>query len=878
MSLRDMVPDLPYKRQIIAFYSYKGGVGRTMALCNTAAFLSSANAKRENVRILCIDLDLEAPGVPSFLPPVSEQGSQVRGFLGLVTDFLEGPKSKKKAPDPAALKKALDPQNSDYIYPVHGTNNLFVMPVGSLSSEERDRALDILNGNLALVRGEQDARKAAELLPFFNQLRQTLCETYNYALIDSRTGLADTAFATTALLAQAMVFLFRPNYTQLIGIQNVLARFLATRGLKATDPDLPVIPVLSPRPAYSDNRLQEIRDIAQTEIFKSLTRQHGGIKRRDAGYAPPEARLIELPFDSAFEVGEHLLMPLDPEQPVADSEAPLFKAYMSLIRAIRKQNAAHDMDGAEDLEQEHYFQGRYLEAFDYLLARIALQPGEMKWWRVIIYNYLDHIQKNSAARQRFIEFCHEAKKSRESIARIYSNLFLVEMHLESPLFCMTFAQATWEAATECDSFRVFADVSTMLSRLMERQKEKPQEESGLPALAALTEARALAHMVFQEAPANVAISLKGILACQERTHDVEVLGDLLALTAVQKRLPLLQKLAVGLIETFQLEKAVSVLATILTCSDANQNSFFFAFQRISRFVSPKKSRAFIRTLPENSHKKYELRLALTDQEGLEKTEPLLDYLEKHDLDVQVPFFRSGTLVDNNRYSDAEEVLSQGLSKGQLPMDAIDYVFHQLTRWLAKGEPASEEARSHAIDKLEKNPRRYPLGTTNLLLALAMCPDKVAAIATQHLEAGQLSPLHRFGWAVLTGISSENLKPEVQTTIHANPLLALYTRRDSRFNKLRPVWEKLREYNTINQEQYSRFSGVLELIEQRQVDYCDTDEVMEMEEPITNKEDPRFEKLKQKWIEKLSPVMEDPDVGPFLKRVLANPENMPTTDI
>jgi MinD-like ATPase involved in chromosome partitioning or flagellar assembly len=43
--------------EVITFYSYKGGVGRTMALANVALWLSQAG-----YRTLVVDWDLEAPG------------------------------------------------------------------------------------------------------------------------------------------------------------------------------------------------------------------------------------------------------------------------------------------------------------------------------------------------------------------------------------------------------------------------------------------------------------------------------------------------------------------------------------------------------------------------------------------------------------------------------------------------------------------------------------------------------------------------------------------------------------------------------------------------------------------------------------------------
>ncbi|PJF38834.1 MAG: hypothetical protein CUN54_10000, partial [Phototrophicales bacterium] len=47
--------------QIITFYSYKGGVGRTMTLANVAVLLAQWGYKT-----LIIDWDLEAPGLENY--------------------------------------------------------------------------------------------------------------------------------------------------------------------------------------------------------------------------------------------------------------------------------------------------------------------------------------------------------------------------------------------------------------------------------------------------------------------------------------------------------------------------------------------------------------------------------------------------------------------------------------------------------------------------------------------------------------------------------------------------------------------------------------------------------------------------------------------
>jgi len=54
-------PDHPIKR--VVFYSYKGGVGRTTALIQTAFQLTRAGK-----RVAIVDMDVEAPGIQALLP------------------------------------------------------------------------------------------------------------------------------------------------------------------------------------------------------------------------------------------------------------------------------------------------------------------------------------------------------------------------------------------------------------------------------------------------------------------------------------------------------------------------------------------------------------------------------------------------------------------------------------------------------------------------------------------------------------------------------------------------------------------------------------------------------------------------------------------
>src|SRR6266516_2572082 len=66
---------------IVSFYSFKGGVGRTMALVNVGAALAMAGQ-----RVLLVDFDLEAPGLDTFnLPKTMEPAP---GMVEFVSEYL----------------------------------------------------------------------------------------------------------------------------------------------------------------------------------------------------------------------------------------------------------------------------------------------------------------------------------------------------------------------------------------------------------------------------------------------------------------------------------------------------------------------------------------------------------------------------------------------------------------------------------------------------------------------------------------------------------------------------------------------------------------------------------------------------------------------
>src|SRR5512139_417441 len=70
--------------QVVTFYSYKGGTGRTMAIANVAWILA-ANGKR----VLMVDWDLESPGLDRFFAPFIDPSAVTAAFgvIELIQEF-----------------------------------------------------------------------------------------------------------------------------------------------------------------------------------------------------------------------------------------------------------------------------------------------------------------------------------------------------------------------------------------------------------------------------------------------------------------------------------------------------------------------------------------------------------------------------------------------------------------------------------------------------------------------------------------------------------------------------------------------------------------------------------------------------------------------
>lgn len=193
---------------VVAFYAYKGGTGRSMALAHTAWALA-----RKGYRVVAIDLDLSAPSLGQMFAVHTEV--PVAGFV----EHLLGWRLGKTRPVLDLLREVpLDPK-------AHGA--LYLLTAGLMDSPYLETLSTIAWRSLVQNQWAADSPQGNifEGDSFFGQLFGEIHKTVrpDVILIDAPTGLNDTANVVLRHLADVAVVIFGLGAVQLQGIARVVS-------------------------------------------------------------------------------------------------------------------------------------------------------------------------------------------------------------------------------------------------------------------------------------------------------------------------------------------------------------------------------------------------------------------------------------------------------------------------------------------------------------------------------------------------------------------------------------------------------------------------------------------------------------------------------
>lgn len=206
---------------IVTFYSFKGGVGRSMALANIAVLL----AKR-GLKVLVVDWDLEAPGLERYFS-YFEQSTKSGGLLPFFTEV-----AKK-----LGTKKSL-PRYQDHTWDIHvdATHSFTLIPSGRDIHTHYATMLEQFDWHRFFKKGGGD---------FIERLRDQWRTDFDVVLVDSRTGMSDTGGICTIQIPDVLVAMFTANDQSMLGVIDIIQA--AQRGRQHLAYDrmaLTVLPVL----------------------------------------------------------------------------------------------------------------------------------------------------------------------------------------------------------------------------------------------------------------------------------------------------------------------------------------------------------------------------------------------------------------------------------------------------------------------------------------------------------------------------------------------------------------------------------------------------------------------------------------------------------
>ncbi|MFC1717392.1 KGGVGR-motif variant AAA ATPase [Candidatus Poribacteria bacterium] len=189
--------------ETITFYSYKGGVGRTLALANVAIYLS-----RFGLNACLMDFDLEAPGLHHKFAQVLETSDIKIGLVDYIYEFTND----------RIIPESLDEFSIEVIESSGSKGWVRLIPAGNVLSADYWRKLAAIDWRGLFYEDHSEG------IPFFLELKEKISEEFNpdLLLIDSRTGITEMSGLCTALLADSVVFLIVNNQENIEGARQIL--------------------------------------------------------------------------------------------------------------------------------------------------------------------------------------------------------------------------------------------------------------------------------------------------------------------------------------------------------------------------------------------------------------------------------------------------------------------------------------------------------------------------------------------------------------------------------------------------------------------------------------------------------------------------------
>jgi MinD-like ATPase involved in chromosome partitioning or flagellar assembly/Flp pilus assembly protein TadD len=219
--------------QIVTFYSFKGGSGRSQLAANLAAYL----CYYEDKKILLIDWDLEAPGLDYFFK--IDRKKVTKGVIELFEEYVRVARSGEK------LELSQLPKFNEVYNIAKGESKgeksmgkIDIIPAANFNSEDYIRRINNFDWF--------DFYERLEGRYYIEYLKQELKkEDYDFIFIDSRTGFSDYLGICNIQLPDINIIVVAPSHQNLDGAYKIATKILEHPYTKENRKNPIVLPLLS---------------------------------------------------------------------------------------------------------------------------------------------------------------------------------------------------------------------------------------------------------------------------------------------------------------------------------------------------------------------------------------------------------------------------------------------------------------------------------------------------------------------------------------------------------------------------------------------------------------------------------------------------------
>jgi MinD-like ATPase involved in chromosome partitioning or flagellar assembly len=348
---------LPTEGQIVTFYSYKGGTGRTMTVANLAWILAS-----NGYRVLAVDWDLESPGLHRYFHPflLDKQLRSSSGVIEMIRDFAAATLEPSRGDDEHWFDERAQVLNyaTSLEWQFAGGGGIDLLPAGrqdrsyarSVSTFDWPSFYERLGGGA-----------------FIDALGRNMRQQYDYVLIDSRTGLSDAAGICTVQLPDIVVNCFTLSIQSVDGAVAVARSILHQRDRQPVR----ILPVLMRVEDAEQIKLEAGRDYARHEFAPFLS--HLTIDEANRYWGD-----IEVPYKPFFAY-EEILAPFA-ERPRLESSLLAAFERLTNVLTVGRVREMPPMDERERRQWLFEFERpRPRSASDVLVGYTAVDRMWAEW-------------------------------------------------------------------------------------------------------------------------------------------------------------------------------------------------------------------------------------------------------------------------------------------------------------------------------------------------------------------------------------------------------------------------------------------------------------------------------------------------------------------